>query len=1625
MNNTLLLSSQNTNPIFPKENFIRTIRSFILLFLILISTSLYSQYQKVYTSNTSWTAPCNVSKVTVEAWGGGGAGGGTEGSGSNSRSGGGGGGGGFIRSTVTVTPGANYTITVGAGGAKVVRGSGNNGENSSFGTLVTANGGKGGVRGLNTSGGARYGAGGAGGVGGTATGTGTQTYNGGAGSTGTGSNSGPGGGGAGNGGNGGVATSTVEGSGGLGLIPGGYGGQPYIGGRQDGYAGSAPGGGGSGSTSLNPVIIGTTGGNGGNGLVKLTYSSRYCFPVAQSETYYIKNIITTGAQTNFTNTSAAGITSIGYSDYFCSKEVVAQQGSTFNLAYAGNDSATFGWAVWIDWNNDGIFDPAERMYNTTTYTGEGTAAVSIGSTKPIGIYTMRVMADYFAQNPSNPCVFNGSPKYGEVEDYKLEVIASSACSTASFPATINTILSATTGSPSSSFTASTDWNSSGITGLSYEWEISNTGTGSWTNIDNQTSTSANLTAIASASTIRYYRLRINCGALAPKYSTVVSFTTTALSYCIPTVSNNSTLFIDTFKFVGTLLDPPVNITLGTGYTDYTNLIPVARQPQGSVINVEVSSAGGSPVAPKAGYWRAYVDWNKNGVFTDAGEEVYALIDFATEALTFGFAIPAGQAVGKYRVRIKLRGGASMTACSNLTSGETEDYSFEVIADCAAKVTNININPSDGSSCGPGPVNLSATGSGTGIRWYANLTGGSPLASTANYTIASLTQTTTYYVTAFDGSCESPYRIPVIARIDPVPTIAFSAVDPICGEQTTGVTISASGDKITEEVLNEKFGATGFGLFTQSTALPTSTYYSGAPGKWINRNGPFIPQKPPYEGTAPALSSGYFGANFAAIVTDIKSRSSILDYLTMTTAKPLTGFENLRVDFDLYYFGITDDTTKGFFRIEYSTNNGTSWNILQTITTNQGNPNIWKKISLPIPPSALTSTQFKVRFSVFSWADGSTFIESIAAVDNVRIYGTKPQNSGFNWSSTIPSILYQSNCTTELLATDKVSSICIKPTPAQILANTQFPITAVANFSTGCPASTSINVKNDAKIWTAASNVWNTANWKPGTAVPDATSCVVIKTPLQLGTGNGLAKNITITKTGSLEVLGGRTLQVVDFIKNENTADKFVINSDANLLQTNDTAVNIGGATVKRNSYMKRQDYTYWGSPVHNQNLKAFSPSTLDTRFSTYNETTDLFVPVDPLTTNFIPGKGYAIRAPNTFPRDNLTYATFVGNFIGVLNNGTSFKNPSNIPTSLEFPLNKNSQGYNLVANPYPSNIDFLKLVSENQGKINALAYFWTNINVNPRMQGSGYPGTGYVTNYATLNASAGTPATYSVAANNPNNGALLTSKTPNRYIKVGQGFIVQAELNDNLLFNNSMRTDDVTSNFFNNRMAAPPAVDRFWIQMTTPLDVVTTAAIAYIDGATDGFDLDYDAPMMGIGSDAIFTTLGTEQLAIQGKNYPLNRADIVQLSTSHHADGIYTIAIPLAEGIFNGSQAIYLKDKETGIVTNLSENSYSYAAVKGQSDGRFELFYEAKTVLGTDSLVKESLIVYREGNSFVVKSPTKKITDLEMFDSSGRLIYKVGPNNTKTIVPAESITQGVYILKINQEGEITTRKVMK
>ena len=128
---------------------------------------------QAFLSSGTFVVPTNVTKIMVEIWGGGGGGGLDGGTDTNGVSypGGGGGSGGYAFSILSVIPGTSYTVATGNGGAGStvpclnLGCSGENGGTSSFGILLSAGGGSGGLGGSGGNGFDPAGSGGAKGTG--------------------------------------------------------------------------------------------------------------------------------------------------------------------------------------------------------------------------------------------------------------------------------------------------------------------------------------------------------------------------------------------------------------------------------------------------------------------------------------------------------------------------------------------------------------------------------------------------------------------------------------------------------------------------------------------------------------------------------------------------------------------------------------------------------------------------------------------------------------------------------------------------------------------------------------------------------------------------------------------------------------------------------------------------------------------------------------------------------------------------------------------------------------------------------------------------------------------------------------------------------------------------------------------------------------------------------------------------------------------------------------------------------------------------------------------------------------------------------------------------------------------
>ncbi len=236
-------------------------QSFLSVIFLISTCVLWGQTSVKFTSSSTWQCPTGVDSVTVECWGGGGPGGNGKAASGGNGIGGGGAGGAYVRSTISVTPGNTYAVTVGA--SRTFATSGNP---SWFGSTSTvyAQGGANGLSGISNNGSNKYG------VGGTASSgssIGTVVFKGGNGYTPTTTASAGGGGSAGDASNGNSATNS---SGATLVTNGGAGGDGSPGSNQSGSAGSVPGGGGGGGWGTGAAV--KSGGAGAAGQVILTYT---------------------------------------------------------------------------------------------------------------------------------------------------------------------------------------------------------------------------------------------------------------------------------------------------------------------------------------------------------------------------------------------------------------------------------------------------------------------------------------------------------------------------------------------------------------------------------------------------------------------------------------------------------------------------------------------------------------------------------------------------------------------------------------------------------------------------------------------------------------------------------------------------------------------------------------------------------------------------------------------------------------------------------------------------------------------------------------------------------------------------------------------------------------------------------------------------------------------------------------------------------------------------------------------------------------------------------------------------------------------------------------------------------
>jgi hypothetical protein len=525
-------------------------------------------------------------------------------------------------------------------------------------------------------------------------------------------------------------------------------------------------------------------GNLSNWSVVSSFYTGYCSPPppdSYDNPFWISAFHTLSCVSNFSYTEGYGTG--GYNNQFGNFTASNYAGATTDLAITVSggffDSAMTaelaGIAVWIDWNNNFVFETIERVFNTTSYATSANCSFIVPVGTPNGSYRMRVVADKTSSNPTNPCA---TIIQAEFIDFTFNVVDVPSC----FPPTALVTSSLTATGVTVSWTAPTPLPENG-----YQYIVSTT-SGFPGELSNEIAAGATPTGTVAAgvtslvltglipNTTYYVFVASVCGSTVSSWSNSVTLYT---GYCIP-----APLYVD-----GTGI---TNVDFGTIYNttgaepgNYGNYSAQSNNvTQATTATLVITYSTGYPYNTKI-----WVDWNDDLDFNDVGEEVYVGTSLAADptTLTATFTVPLTAPPGAHRMRIGGQRDESAVPCSNDVWGSFEDYTLKVITDTCLPPTTFATSYLTATSVtvswtapSPAPDN--------GYQYFVSTSAGSPAvgatptgtvaAGTTSVVVTGLNANTSYYVfvASVCGTDVSAWSPQIIISGDPPPELNYCAPD---------------------------------------------------------------------------------------------------------------------------------------------------------------------------------------------------------------------------------------------------------------------------------------------------------------------------------------------------------------------------------------------------------------------------------------------------------------------------------------------------------------------------------------------------------------------------------------------------------------------------------------------------------------------------------------------------------------------------------------------------------------------------------------------------------------------------------------------------------------------------------
>lgn len=537
---------------------------------------------------------------------------------------------------------------------------------------------------------------------------------------------------------------------------------------------------------------------------------------------------------------------------------------------------------------------------------------------------------------------------GGGQNYSLIVtgiIAGGANCTATTPGNVNT-----TGVGSNSAIVSYD----AVSGATYDLRYRVSGTSSWTTVASA-ATSTTLNGLAAQTSYEaQVRSKCNDGSVS-NYSASATFTTTAvqLSYCGSQGNNVND------EYIGRVQLESINNTSGSGngYSDFTNINTDLAKDASATITVTPTWTG---TVYAEGY-SVWIDYNQDGDFNDAGEQVWTQAATTATPVSGSFIVPNTAIDGATRMRVSMKYNGVPTSCESFTYGEVEDYTVTITGTTADTQAPTVPTALAASNITDTSVSLSWTASTDNIAvtgyevFEGNSSLGTVTGTTANVTGLIAASAYSFKVRAFDEAGNN------------------SGFSNIVNVTTTG---GGSG------------GCTG------GIALPYSESFENTLGAWTQSTSDDIDWAIDANGT-PSSNTGPSSAISGSYYIYVEASGSGTGYpnkqaILNSPCFDLSGESEASFSFNYHMYGASD---MGSLSVDASDDDGATWTSIWSRTGNQGNT--WQSASIDLTAYIGGSVQLRL-----NRITGSTWQADIA-IDNMAVNAGGGSGSGCAGGVSLP------------------------------------------------------------------------------------------------------------------------------------------------------------------------------------------------------------------------------------------------------------------------------------------------------------------------------------------------------------------------------------------------------------------------------------------------------------------------------------------------------------------------------------------------------------------------------------------------------------------------------------------------